>query len=126
MKLKLYTITKEKLEAMAKRLKERIAANPIPTDKGNLLLIEKEIAHRVKIHAQGQEELSKIKNDDPNKDIRISEIEFRTRLQLFDRESREYAKLYSRWFELREKGLVLKLWPFFTPEGGKNRGKLYN
>jgi hypothetical protein len=120
MKLQLYALPDEKLSAMATRLRERIAEKPIFADKENLRLIEKELTHRAQIQTQSQEELAEIIGDDPHRDVRTEEIELRARLQLFDRESPEYGKLYHRWFTVRETGLSLGLWPFFTPEGRKH------
>ncbi|MCX6791879.1 MAG: hypothetical protein NT149_02475 [Candidatus Gottesmanbacteria bacterium] len=119
MKLQLFTIPQEKLEAMAKRLRERISSKPTKKDETNLASINKELMYRGEVRAAGLKELSEIAPDDSHKEARKEEIELRTRLQLFNRESSEYKKLYHRWFVIREKGVSVGLYRFFTPEGGK-------
>ncbi|MDP1722953.1 MAG: hypothetical protein Q8L37_07165 [Candidatus Gottesmanbacteria bacterium] len=115
MKLQLYALPDEKLSAMATRLRERIAEKPAFLDKTNLQQIDKELLHRQRVRSASLQELSEIAPDDPHKSIKKHEVELRTRLQLLDRNSREYESIYHQWFTVREEGLLLKLWPFFTP-----------
>lgn len=117
MKVQLYTIATEKLEAMVKRLRERIAEKDSKRDKTNLERIQKELAHRWKIRSTGKQEIDEIPVGDPHRERKVEEIELRTRLQLLDRNSLAYEKVYHRWFVIREKGVADGLYQFFVPAG---------